>query len=91
MLIFSLLLYQNLALKLSYDISDGAKRNSYLGNIVQDGQILEASSDATFSTVRGEELIFVETKTGDIRTSSDVDREKLCKKKNNVCIITGTG
>ncbi|CBY34844.1 unnamed protein product [Oikopleura dioica] len=86
---FSLLLYHPIfSLKLSYDILDGAKANSYLGNIVQDGQILSPSSDALFSTVRGEELIFVESKTGDIRTSADVDRELLCKKKDNLCRIT---
>ena len=74
---------------IEYEISDGTKVNSYIGNVPQDaGLSVEDFAEAGYySIVMGNGYLKVNPATGDLRTASDIDREKICSKYAKKCVV----
>ena len=76
------------AIELFYDINDGTKSNSYIGNLPQDAGIsIDSAQNGHFSIVMGGEYLKVNSKNGDLRTADDIDREKICTNYDDECLV----
>jgi hypothetical protein len=73
---------------IKYKIPDGMQSASYIGNIGQDGHVMfDSSRDRTFQIVKGFELLQIDPKSGDLRTSAPIDREDLCDREAPRCVF----
>ena len=74
---------------INYKVKDGTRPNSYLGNIGQDAEIAPPSANGrpTYQIVKGKEYLKIGEKSGDLRTSAAIDREKICTVDEAECTI----
>jgi len=74
---------------LKYEINDGTRANSYIGNIGQDAEIAPPRDGprATFQLVQGTKYLNIGENSGDLRTSTALDREQICTDDEEVCAI----
>ena len=72
---------------INYKVKDGTRPNAYLGNIGQDAEIAPPSGRSTFQIVKGKEYLKIGEKSGDLRTSAAIDREKICTVDDDECTI----
>ena len=89
MIVLSTLLTLVASLTIKYEISDGTKRNSYIGNVPQDAGVAvsDYAEEGYYSIVMGNSYLQVNPSSGDLRTSSDIDREEICSKFVDSCIV----